>query len=155
MPAQIGREQQVVILVLIPSVFASRMGGIILHPAQIRGGVYGAWGECSHPRRWQSHSQYMGFVVSSSCLKGCCISSMVPLGPGLLSFLVSRDMYYGYRLGQVARCQESANLRQIFNLFPLCHQKPLLFIYRALSVHSAECISAVSVNSDSSSFCPL
>ena len=47
--AQVGREQQVVILVPIPSVFASRTGGIILHPAQIRGGVYGAWGKCSHP----------------------------------------------------------------------------------------------------------
>ena len=58
----------------------------------------------------------MGFVVSSSCLKDCCIGSTVPLGPGILSFLVSWYMYYGYCLGQVDCCQESANLRQIFNL---------------------------------------
>lgn len=31
--AQVGREQQVVILVPIPSVFTNRAGGIILHPA--------------------------------------------------------------------------------------------------------------------------
>ena len=122
MSAQVGRKQQVVILV--PSVFASRMGGIILHPAQIRGGVYGAWGKCSHPRRWRSHSWYMGFVVSSSCLTGCCISSMVASGPGTLSFLVSRDMHYGHCPGQVDRCQESANLRHVFNLFPSAVKRP-------------------------------
>ena len=155
MPAQVGRKQQVVILVSIPSVFASRMGGIILQPAQIRRGVYGSWGKCSHPRRCQSHSQYMGFVVSSSCLTGCCIGRMVASGPGTLSFLVSRDMHYGHCPGQVDRCQESANLRHVFNLFSLRRQEPPLFKYGALNVHSAECISALSVNSDSFSFCPL
>ena len=141
MSAQVGRKQQVVILV--PSVFASRMGGIILHPAQIRGGVYGAWGKCSHPRRWQSHGQYMGFVVSSSCLMGCCIGSTVASGPGTISFLVSRDMHYGYCPGQVDCCQESTNLRYVFNLFSLCRQEPPFFIYRALNMRGAKCILAV------------
>ena len=65
MPAQIGRKQQVVILVPISSIFASRTGGIILHPAQIRGGEYGAWGSVpipggGNPTQLKSEGEYMG-----------------------------------------------------------------------------------------------
>ena len=53
----------------------------------------------------------MSLAVSSGHLVGCYIGSTVASGPGIFSFLVSWDMCYGYRLGQVDRYQESAYFR--------------------------------------------
>ena len=45
---QVGGKYQVVILVLIPSVFALLRAGIFLNPIEIRRGILGGWGQGSH-----------------------------------------------------------------------------------------------------------
>ena len=53
---QVGGKYQVVILVLIPSVFALLRAGIFLNPIEIRRGILGGWGQGSHTWGWQPHS---------------------------------------------------------------------------------------------------
>lgn len=80
----------------IPSVSTHRTFGIFLNPIQIRGGVPGSRGQGSHSRGWQSHSQYVGFAVSDSCLASCHIGGTVASSLDILSLLVPQDMYYGH-----------------------------------------------------------
>ena len=50
------RQYQVVVLVLVPSIFVILLeGGILVDPNEIREGIFGNWWPGPHARRWNSH----------------------------------------------------------------------------------------------------
>ena len=106
MSAQVGREQQVAILVSMPSIFTHRLAGIFLNPVLIGGGVFGGWWQGSHSRGWQAHSQYAGVsvVVSGGRFTSSCVDGMVAFSPDVFSVLVPWDMHCGHCSGPVDCC---------------------------------------------------
>ena len=50
------RQYQVVVLVLVPSIFVILLeGGILVDPGEIREGIFGNWWQGPHTWRWKSH----------------------------------------------------------------------------------------------------